>query len=127
MSSRAPAVAQLRKAVEQSGRAPFLRAALAHALARAGDEPAARRLAEELEGTEAEAVAVPIAWAHCALGDPDEAAKWAERGFERRSPLMVNLGWFPWWEELRAHPTYRDLATRMRLPIVLDSYRDVQR
>jgi hypothetical protein len=51
----------------------------------------------------------------------DEAARWVERAFERRSTLLVPLGWWPWFKELRGHPKHRELTQRMKLPIVLDA------
>jgi len=100
---------------------PVFRASLAYALARSGDEAAARRLVDDLARSGADGIPAPMAWVHCALGDADEAARWAEVAFERRSPLLVNLGWWPWFKELRGHPKYRELTTRMKLPVVLDA------
>jgi TolB-like protein/tetratricopeptide (TPR) repeat protein len=100
---------------------PFFRASLAYALARSGDAAAARRLAEELARTAGDAIPAPLAWVYCGLDDPNEAARWAELAFGRRSPLLVNLGWWPWFKELRGHPKYRELTKRMKLPIVLDA------
>jgi serine/threonine protein kinase/tetratricopeptide (TPR) repeat protein len=104
-----------------AGRSPFFQAGLAYALARAGDEAGARSIVEELERAEGEAFAAELAWARCALGDAEGAAGWAERAFERHSPMLVNMGWWPWLRELRAHPKYRELTARMNLPIVLTS------
>jgi tetratricopeptide (TPR) repeat protein len=100
---------------------PLYRAGLAYALARTGDAVAARRLVDDLARTAADAIPQAIAWVHCGLDDADEAARWVERAFERRSPLLVPLGWWPWFKELRGHPTYRELTQRMKLPIVLDA------
>jgi TolB-like protein/Tfp pilus assembly protein PilF len=112
-----PAIASLRSAVANSGGTPFALASLAQALAHAGERTPARRMVAELEATTERYVsAYDVAVVHAALGDRAAALDWLGRALGERSAMLVNIGWDPRFDTLRAEPEFRAITTAMQLP-----------
>ena len=57
-----------------------------------------------------------IAYAFFDAGDMENALDWFERGVDIRDPTIPYLAASTWWEELEAHPRFRELVRRMGLP-----------
>jgi predicted Zn-dependent protease len=112
-----PAIASLRSAVANSGGTPFALASLAQALAHAGERTPARHMVAELETTTGRYVsAYDVAVVHAALGDRAAALDWLGRALRERSAMLVNIGWDPRFDTLRAEPEFRAITTAMQLP-----------
>jgi len=60
---------------------------------------------------------VQIAAVHAGLGQPDSTLAWLERGYREHSPSMVFLKIDPMYANIRDLPEYRDLMTRVGIPI----------
>jgi TolB-like protein/Tfp pilus assembly protein PilF len=112
------AIASLRRAVDLSERSGITVAALAHALASAGETAEARELLSDLVRAGHEGRYQPsfeIAKIHVALGEPDEALRWLEQALEERSHSMVFLEVDPQLAPLRSVPRFRRLVERVGL------------
>jgi TolB-like protein/DNA-binding SARP family transcriptional activator/Tfp pilus assembly protein PilF len=110
------ALAALTRAVELSQRSSLTLAALAHALARAGQRDSARRVVIEVEGR-SPARYVPsyeIAKVHLALGDTTRALDLLERALHERSHSLVFLKVDPFLHGLK-EPRYAALLERVGL------------
>ena len=91
-------------------------AGLAYALARGGETTEARVLLAELSAHSDETrAAVSLAWVHTALGEPEAAIGWLEKGYVRRDPWMIWIKVDPRLEPLRDHPGFLKLLSRMNL------------
>ncbi len=112
------AVAELRLAVDLSERSPAMVGMLANKLARAGRRDEAQKLVAELQETSRRRYVSPAGFivAYAALGEPDEAFRWLERGFEERINFMVFLHCMADLDPLRGDPRFRDLLARIGLP-----------
>ena len=111
------AVAELEQAVALSDNSPSMVGALAAVLAEAGREKEARQLLAELRETSHQRYVSPAAFifAHCALGERDQALQWLERGFEDRINFMVFVNNMQTLDPLREDPRFRDLVKRIGL------------
>ncbi len=106
----------LDRAALLAGRAPFYLAWLGWGYARAGRSSEAGAVLRELQKkANHEYVAPPFfAAIEAALGAPDRAFEWLERGYAERNAVLI---WFRWplWSSLRTDPRYGDLLRRLRL------------
>ncbi|MEM7352201.1 MAG: winged helix-turn-helix domain-containing protein [Acidobacteriota bacterium] len=69
----------------------------------------------ELQKDEAEADALWRAMLYSDLGQPDDAAPWLERAFERHNPWLVFLRVDPRLDGLHRHPRFEALAKQLRI------------
>jgi TolB-like protein len=111
-------IASLRNAVAQSNGSALARASLAHGLARAGERtPARHMLGELLAEVDGRYVsAYDIAAVHAGLGSREESLAWLRRAVEERSAMLVNVGWDPRFDELRADPRFATVVAGLGLP-----------
>jgi TolB-like protein/DNA-binding SARP family transcriptional activator len=91
-------------------------AQIAYALAVTGDRGVAERLLRDLLAAPRRRYLppVPVAKAYVALGDPDAAFRWLERGYEERAAQMRTIGVMPAFDPLHADPRWARLLGRMR-------------
>jgi TolB-like protein/Tfp pilus assembly protein PilF len=111
------ALASLTKAVELSSSSSLTLAALAHALAKAGNADSARRVLREIEGR-SPARYVPtyeIAKVYAALGDTARALDRFERAYRERSHSMAFLKVDPQLAGMERQPRYAALLERVGL------------
>ena len=111
------ALKELTRAVELSKRSSLTLAALAHALAVAGQRDSARRLVAEIEGRRAAQYVPPyeIAKVYIALGDTTVALDWFERAFRDRAHSMVFLKVDPQLSGMERNARYAALLARVGL------------
>lgn len=111
------ALKELTRAVDLSKRSSLTLAALAHALAVAGQRDSARHLVAEIEGRRAAQYVPPyeIAKVYVALGDTTEALDWLERAFRDRAHSMVFLKVDPQLSGMERNPRYAALLARVGL------------
>ena len=84
---------------------------LGYALAKSGKQAEARAVLADLLKSSSERYVSPynIALIYNGLGEPDEALKWLERGYQARDQRMVFLKVEPKWNNLRNDPTFQNL------------------
>ena len=89
----------------------------AYALAKSGNEAAARAVLDELVQRSKVRHVSPynIALIHNALGDTNETLAWLERGYVERDPKMTFLKVEPKWNNLRTDARFAGLIRRMHL------------
>jgi tetratricopeptide (TPR) repeat protein len=113
------AVASMQKAVSLSHfTTPMMSAELAHTLARAGEQSAARSILADLLRASADRYVSPyfLAAIHAGLGDRDAGLTALEAACAERSSQMVFLRVDPWFTELRDEPRFRALVARVGAP-----------
>jgi tetratricopeptide (TPR) repeat protein len=112
------AVIEFRRASEATDDAPFARAALAYALALAGQRGEAEDLLAEFERrrTSGYYPAYALAKVHVGLGNYTAGLDWLDRAFEERlmGYYLPSVGQF--WDPLRSHPRFANLLKRLGLP-----------
>jgi Flp pilus assembly protein TadD len=111
------AITSLRRATELSRRSSLTLAALAHALARAGQRDSARRILADVE-SRSPARYVPsydIAKVYIALGDTSRALNLLERAWRERSHSLVFLKVDPQLAGMERQPRYTALLERVGL------------
>ena len=59
---------------------------------------------------------ISLADTYSALGDKDEAFEFLERAYQERVSLMIFLGVYPSFDNIRSDPRFADLLRRMGLP-----------
>jgi Tfp pilus assembly protein PilF len=112
------AVVALRKAVSLSGDLPFARAALAHALAKAGKTREARELLAGLlqQSLRGYVSAYDVAVVYAGLGDNDRAIEWLRKAIGERSIFVVHLAWDSRLDGLRGDPRFAALVSQLGIP-----------
>jgi DNA-binding winged helix-turn-helix (wHTH) protein/tetratricopeptide (TPR) repeat protein len=108
------ALAEAKKAAELSGNSQS-HAYRAYALAKWGKLSEARAVLAELLKSSTETYVPPynIALAYNAVGEPERALDYLEKGFSERDVRMVFLKVEPQWDSLRSEPRFVDLIKRM--------------
>jgi len=88
---------------------------LGYALAKSGKQAEARAVLADLLKSSNERYVSPynIALIYNGLGEPDEALKWLERGYQARDQRMVFLKVEPKWNNLRNDPTFQNLMQHL--------------
>jgi DNA-binding winged helix-turn-helix (wHTH) protein/TolB-like protein/Flp pilus assembly protein TadD len=110
------AIDQLRRALDRAPDRADLVASLGHAYASAGRRQEAERAIATLEGRAAHAGAdAELALIHAGLGRRDEALRYLERAYQRRSTWMILLAVDPRWNNLRRDARFDDLVRRIGL------------
>jgi tetratricopeptide (TPR) repeat protein len=80
------------------------------AMIRTGEAMVARSTARHVP-----AVRIARMFAHA--GDKDRAFQWLDRAYENRESALARVAVFWDWIELRSDPRFRDLLTRLRIPL----------
>jgi adenylate cyclase len=82
-----------------------------------GRRTEAEKIHQELEGLAAQKFVPPynIATVFLALGDPEKALDWLEKGYQERDVHMVFLKPEPKWDSLRSAPQFLSLLRRIAL------------
>jgi len=107
------AVAALERARVQLDGGAQLQAALARAIAAAGDRDTALRMLGEVEGACGYSPSYEIAKAHLALGRVEAAFQWLECAMTHRAHSMVLLAVDPQLAALRDHPRFSALVQQV--------------
>jgi serine/threonine-protein kinase len=111
------AIAELRKAVEISGRGGVQLGSLGYAYAVAGRRTDALEVVEKLKASSKEHYVAPAALAlvFTGLGEKDQALTWLEKSGEERDPWATALKVEPMFDSLRSDPRFLDLMHRVGL------------
>jgi TolB-like protein/DNA-binding winged helix-turn-helix (wHTH) protein/Flp pilus assembly protein TadD len=111
----AEAIVEARRAQTLSAESSQPASLLGYALAKSGNEPAARSELEALLKLSTERYIPPyhIAFIYNGLNDRDKTLEWLEKGYQQRDPRMVFLKVEPKWNNLRNEPRFIDLLQRM--------------
>jgi eukaryotic-like serine/threonine-protein kinase len=112
------AIESMRQAVFLAPDLAFVRAALAHAVARHGDAGEARDLLAQLlaEAAQGYVSAYDIALVHAGLGENDAAFEWLAKAIAERSVFVVHLAWDARLEPLRDDRRFTELVERLGIP-----------
>ena len=111
------AIPEYRLAVQYSAGSRRARAALGHALARAGATPEAKQILNELLSTSHSQYVSPVHLGMiCAgLGDNEAALKWLEKAYDGGDATLSGVMIDPQFQSLRTNPRFRKLLQRMGL------------
>lgn len=113
LDSLPAAVTAHRRAVAVSDSGALFVASLVRSLAMAGERAEAQSRLEALTARGGYLPSYEIARAHEALGQPDAALDWLERGYAERSHSMVFLRVDPQLARLRTHPRFVRLVAQV--------------
>lgn len=110
------AVSALRTAADHVGGSPYMRAWLAHLLARAGERDEAERIRLEIRGLADEGYVSPFVFAVMAagFGEKDVALEWLERVKAARSGWVPFLPVEPVFSAYRDDPRFRALVAEIK-------------
>lgn len=118
MSRYSEAVAELERAIQIMGPAPFAMSSLAYGLGRAGRRAEAEAMLRDFERRKEASYypAFAIAMAHVGLGNDEQALDWLERAADEGSMghFMPNVE--PEWDALRDIPRFQRLLQRLGVP-----------
>jgi eukaryotic-like serine/threonine-protein kinase len=108
----------MRDAVELDPDLAFTRAALAHALGRAGHSAEARQILDELLSASRQGYisAYDLALVYTGLGENDAAFEWIGKAVAERSSFVVHLTWDSRLEPLRSDRRFGELVERLGIP-----------
>jgi TolB-like protein/Tfp pilus assembly protein PilF len=89
-----------------------------YALAKQGRQAEARARLDELLRLSSQRYVPPahMALVYQGLGETDNALNWLEKGFEVHDPKMAFLKVWPAWNDLRTHPRFKALSSKMAFP-----------
>jgi TolB-like protein/Flp pilus assembly protein TadD len=109
-----PAIAAYRKAIPLWPGSTCI-AGLGEAYAAAGYREEAHKTLDHLSQLSRERYVTPwgVARIYAALGEPEEALRWLETGYQQRAEWMVLLKVDPCFDVLRSDPRFQDLMRRM--------------
>ena len=112
------AIAALETAIRLAGWFPMMEAVLGYVCARAGDRHRSEQILAALRRRQLTQYVSPIDVAHVCLGlgDTDGAIAELEEAYRARAVRMVIVG-DPFFSELGSDARYRELLTRLRLPL----------
>jgi TolB-like protein/DNA-binding winged helix-turn-helix (wHTH) protein/Flp pilus assembly protein TadD len=115
---RNEAVDELKKAADLSGDSPIYRAQVAVALAVAGRNREALRIARELEATSRKRYVSPygVAQIYAALNNREDTFKWLQAAYDEHSVWMGYLAVDPVFDRYRSDERFKDLLRRVGLP-----------
>jgi eukaryotic-like serine/threonine-protein kinase len=118
LGDQAEAIEAMRDAYSLEPDLAFTRAALAHALARAGQVAEARELLDELlvEAGMAYVSAYDLALVYAGLGENDAAFEWLAKAIAERSTFVVHLTWDARLDPLRGDRRFPELVQRLGIP-----------
>jgi serine/threonine protein kinase/Tfp pilus assembly protein PilF len=112
------AIEELQKAIALSENIAHPRGLLGYTYAKVGRKEDALRVLAELEAMGRQRYVAPVSrvFVYAGLGD-DRLFDALEEAYQQRSSSLVWSMVFPHWDELRAHPRFRDLLRRMNFPV----------
>ncbi len=110
------AVRTLEEAALLAGRASWYLGFLGWGYGRAGLREKAEEVLEELSDRARNEYVSPVfrAWIYTGLGCAEDAFDMLEKGYQEKSPVTT-FHWMPVFDELRAHPRFRDVLLRMKI------------
>lgn len=114
----APAIEELKKAVELAHGSPLTISALAHADARSGNSAEALALMAQLQARSKKEYVSPfyIATVYLGLGKNDQALTWLEKAYDDRSNGLVFLNVEPELDPVRSNPRFLAIRTKLNFP-----------
>lgn len=112
------ATAEMRKAVELSGRRVMVLSALGHILAVSGDREGALRILAEFEKDSRRRFvpAFDSAMIYAGLGEKDRTFALLEEAYQENSSWLFNMNHDPRLAPLRSDPRFRELTRKVGLP-----------
>jgi TolB-like protein len=112
------AIAEFDQMRKQSGNAPAMLMAYAHALAVSGNPAGARKALSDLEQLSHSRYvpAVYFTAIYTGLGDNNKALMWLEKAYAEHNDRLIYNGVEPLADPLRTEPRFRDLLHRVGLP-----------
>src|SRR5450631_1005893 len=112
------AIAEFDQMRKQSGNAPAMLMAYAHALAVSGDAAGARKALSELEQISRSRYVPALYFTaiYTGLGENNTALMWLEKAYAEHNDRLIYNGVEPLADPLRAEPRFRDLLHRVGLP-----------
>jgi TolB-like protein/Tfp pilus assembly protein PilF len=112
------AIAEFDQMRKQSGNAPAMLMAYAHALAVSGDAAGARKALSELEQISRSRYVPALYFTaiYTGLGENNKALMWLEKAYAEHNDRLIYNGVEPLADPLRAEPRFRDLLHRVGLP-----------
>jgi TolB-like protein/DNA-binding winged helix-turn-helix (wHTH) protein/Flp pilus assembly protein TadD len=115
---RNEAVDELKKAADLSGDSPIYRAQVAVALAVAGRNREALRIAHELEAISRKRYVSPygLAQIYAALNKKEDTFKWLQAAYDEHAVWMGYLAVDPIFDRYRSDERFKDLLRRVGLP-----------
>lgn len=121
-NDHAKAIAALKKAVELNGEDEIARAALGHALARAGRADDARAVLKELETMARQRTisAYHLAVVHVGLDETDEALRLLDRAVTEHGSQVVSVLRDPRFDHLRTNQEFQRILKRLKPAVFTD-------
>jgi class 3 adenylate cyclase/TolB-like protein/Tfp pilus assembly protein PilF len=110
------AVVSLGKALDLGKDAMTVKAALAHAYAKAGQKERASALMSELESSTNERYVSPLYFAiiHLGLGNEQETLRLLKKAVDQRASQTVTVLQDPRFDEIRSHPEFKSILKTLR-------------
>ena len=109
------AIEEVKKEIETSGNTTLSLANAAYIYHAVGRNDDAKTAADQVIRRVVFTPPLDMACAYIALGDPDTAFQWLERGMIDHSGTMNYITWPPWFDEIHTDPRYASILRRMRL------------
>jgi hypothetical protein len=83
--------------------------------AAAGNRARAQQILEEFEekARREYLMALPLAWAHMAVGDRDGAFPWLDKMYEEHNPELIWMNQQPRYDRLRGDPRWHELMRKI--------------
>jgi hypothetical protein len=112
------AIAEFDQMRKQSGNAPAMLMAYAHALAVSGDAAGARKALSELEQISRSRYVPALYFTaiYTGIGENNKALMWLEKAYDEHNDRLIYNGVEPLADPLRAEPRFRDILRRVGLP-----------
>jgi tetratricopeptide (TPR) repeat protein len=109
------AVAAYERAVDLDPSDLLVKGDLALAYAAAGKRARAQQILEEFEekAQREYITALPLAWAHMAVGDLDGTFAWLDKMYEEHNPELIWMNQQPRYDRLRGDPRWHELMRKI--------------
>jgi TolB-like protein/predicted Ser/Thr protein kinase len=112
------AIAYAEKAMALDPASPFVAAVLGGLLARSGDPAKGLAIRERLQkASETYGVPLGLMLFHVLVGEIDQAAEWAHKAIDQRTPGILQLVRLPFSAPLRASAHWPQLSSRMKISV----------
>jgi Tfp pilus assembly protein PilF len=111
-------IAAYRQAVAHSQGLAEIVAGLGHAYARAGQEPAARKVLADLQSMSDRWHIPPVqrAYVHIGLGEHDQALRLLETAYHEKSWELAFMRVEPWFDDVCDQPRFKKIVERLDFP-----------